>query len=158
MLSMLAMSPEADHPRQTLVPFQQTARVKSLALGCILVLALSGCGGNDSKPKAHTPAPPTGQPTGMLQGTLETVGGPAPAGKPKPVAGTVTITGADGSTTKAPVDESGKFAIGLYPGSYRVRGTSPLVDDGKTVCTTEQAKVDLVAGKTVTADVVCSIK
>jgi len=160
MLSMLARHPARDYPRQTWVSFQQNACVKSapLAFGCVLLLALAGCGGgDDSKPSSNTSLPPTGQPTGILQGTLQTVGGPAP-GKPEPIAGTVTITGPNGSTTKAQVDGAGAFAIGLYPGRYQVRGTSPLVNDGRTACTTKDSTVTLTAGKTVTVAVTCSLK
>ncbi|WP_148044916.1 hypothetical protein [Nocardioides marmorisolisilvae] len=131
--------------------------MKSLALGCILVLVLSGCGGGEKKkPDADTSIPPPGPAAAMVRGTLEMVGGPAP-GKPQPVGGTVTITSASGSVTKATVDSTGKYAIGLFPGRYTIRGTSPQINDGKTTCTTEKKTITLVALKTVTADVVCSI-
>lgn len=131
--------------------------IAASAAAVLLAASLAGCGGDHSTKKIDTSVPPTGQPTGIIQGTLQLVGGP-PSSKPKPIAGTVTFTGPGGSTTKAQVDESGKFAIGLYPGKYVVRGTSPLYQDGKLGCVTAEPKITVVAGKTVTADLGCSIK
>ena len=134
-----------------------SATLAAVVATLALALALAGCGGSEKqKPDADTSVPPPGPTAAMVQGTLEMVGGPAP-GKPQPVAGTVTITSADGSVTKAVVDESGKYAIGLFPGRYTIRGTSPQINDGKSTCTTEKKTVTLTADKTVTADVVCSV-
>lgn len=124
----------------------------------LLLTGLAGCGGTDSKPKPNNAAPPTAAPaTAMVQGRLLMVGGPAP-GKGQPIAGTVTFTGPDGSVTKTQVDESGAFAIGLYPGTYTIAGTSPVFNDGKGRCITDPVKTKLAAGKTVTADVACPVK
>ncbi len=133
--------------------------IATAAAAVLLATTLTGCGGGDKpEPKAGPTAPPTSPPaTGMVQGRLVTVGGPAP-GTAKPVPGTVTFQGPDGSTTRTEVDESGRFAIGLYPGSYQIRGTSPTVQDGKLECSTEKPRTTLTAGRTVTADVLCSIR
>ena len=137
----------------------QTARVRtaSLALACSLALALSGCGGGEKKSEPDTSVPPSAPSTAMVQGTLQFSGGPAGT-KPRPVAGTVLFRGPGGSTTKAEVDSSGKFAIGLYPGTYTIEGTSPQYDGGKGRCTTDPATTKLTAGKTVTANVYCQVR
>jgi hypothetical protein len=79
-------------------------------------------------------------------------------GKPKSIAGTVVFKGPGGSTTKTQVDATGKFAIGLYPGTYTIEGSSPLYEDGKGRCVTDPATTVLKAGTTVTANVYCQIK
>lgn len=127
------------------------------ACAVLLAVALTGCGGGDtSKPKANNTAPPSAPTTGVVRGRLLEVGGPT--NNRHPIAGTVTFKGPDGSIAKAPVDETGAFAIGLYPGRYEIRGTSPQVDNGRLPCSTASATTTLVAGKTVTADVICSIR
>jgi hypothetical protein len=128
------------------------------ALCAVLLLTVAGCGGGAAKqPKANTSVPPTSAPaTGIVQGRLLAVGGPAP-GDPRPMAGTVTFIGPDGSTAKAPVDKTGRFSIGLYPGLYRIRGSSPTFDRG-AVCSTRPASTTLIAGKTVTANVYCQMR
>lgn len=136
--------------------------VKSFAIVASLLLAtsLAGCGGSDGsdpKPRADTSVPPTGQPTGMLQGTLQMVGGVSGA-TPEPVPGTITIAGPGGSVTKTEVDESGRFAIGLFPGSYQVRGTSPKFNGSRGTCRTSEASTRLSAGDTVTVEVDCQRK
>lgn len=133
-------------------------RTIATAATVLLLAGLAGCGGTDSKPKPNNAAPPTAAPaTAMVQGRLVMVGGTAP-GKGRPISGTVTFTGADGSVTKTQVDETGTFAIGLYPGTYTIAGTSPVFNDGKGRCITDPAKTKLVAGKTVTTDVACPVK
>ncbi|MFL6159229.1 MAG: hypothetical protein ACJ72D_24350 [Marmoricola sp.] len=133
--------------------------VKSFAILASLLLAttLTACGGSDPEHKAGTSVPPTGQPTGMLQGTLQMVGGMSGA-TPEPVPGTITIAGPGGSVTKTEVDASGRFAIGLFPGSYRVRGTSPKFNESKGTCRTSEASTKLTAGATVTIEVDCQRK
>ena len=137
----------------------------TLATAVVLTLALTGCGGHEKKkPDADTSHPPTAPTTALVQGTLQFSGGPAgptsgPAqGKPKSIAGTIVFKGPNGSTTKTQVDATGKFAIGLYPGTYTIEGSSPLYEDGKGRCATDPATTTLTAGRTVTADVYCQIK
>jgi hypothetical protein len=138
---------------------QQTVRVRSaaLVLGCLLALGVAGCGGED-KPEASGPtAPPSALPAsvGTVQGRLLMVGGPAP-GAPDPVPGRLTIKGT-GSTLHADIGKDGTYAIQLAPGRYRITATSPSIDDGAMTCTTAPATTTLTAGRTVTADVVCSV-
>ena len=138
---------------------QHTVPVKAaaLALGCLLVLGLSGCGGSDEPEASGPTAPPTSPPAsvGTVQGRLLMVGGPAP-GTPDPVPGRLTIKGA-GSTLHADIGKDGKYAIQLAPGRYRITATSPEVDDGAMTCTTTPATTELTAGRTVTADVACAV-
>ena len=138
---------------------QQTVLVKltALALSCTLGLAVAGCGG-DNEPKITGPtAPPSSLPAavGTVQGRLLLAGGPAP-GSPVPMPGKLTIKGA-GSTLHAEIGKDGRFAIQLVPGRYRITATSPNLNDGTMVCGTRPTTTTLTAGKTVTADVVCSV-
>lgn len=140
---------------------QQTVRVKITALlvGTLLAATLVGCGGSDKPEAAPDPtAPPSTLPAsvGTVEGKLMMVGGPAGT-KPKPIAGKLVITGSE-STVHADIGEDGAYAIQLAPGSYRITATSPGFDDGKAICVTEPADTKLLAGKTVTADVVCPVK
>lgn len=132
--------------------------LKAAAAVILLAATVAGCGGSD-KPaaKAGTNAPPSTAPaTATVRGRLLAVGGPAP-GTARPVAGTVTFTGPNGSTTKTQVDKTGRFEIGLYPGTYRIRGSSPSFNDGAP-CATDPATTRLTAGTTVTADVYCQMR
>lgn len=135
--------------------FGMLAPVKLTAIIAVaLALGLAGCGGG-GKPG---PKPTLGTPTsGLVQGRLVEIGGPTP-GDPRPISGTVTFKGPDGSVTKAEIDDSGHFSIGLSPGRYQIRGTSPLYNDGKATCSTDPPTTTLRAGSTVTANVVCSIR
>lgn len=139
---------------------QQTVRVKSaaaLALGFLLALGLTGCGGDDKPETSGRTAPPSTLPAsvGTVQGRLLMVGGPAP-GASDPISGRLTIKGT-GSTLRADIGKDGKYAIQLAPGDYRITATSPSIDDGAMTCVTAPATTTLIAGKTVTADVVCSV-
>jgi hypothetical protein len=63
-------------------------------------------------------SPPTQ--TALLSGSLEEVGGPA-QGLPRPVEGTVAVTGR-GISRSVHVGPNGLFSIVLRPGSYTVLG------------------------------------
>lgn len=133
-------------------------RILTAVFAVVLAAALAGCGGSDkTEAKPGTNAPPSSAPaTAVVRGRLLAVGGPAP-GTPRPMSGTVTITGPDGSTTKTQVDQTGTFEIGLYPGTYRIHGSSPSFDDG-ALCSTDPPSTKLAAGKTVTANVYCQMR
>ena len=127
-----------------------------LFLGTLLAVTLTGCGGDD-KPKVTEPtAPPSSLPAavGTVQGQLKLSGGPSGARFPAP--GKLTISG-NGSTLHADLGKDGKFAIQLAPGRYRISATSPNFYDNAATCRTSPSTTVIVAGKTVTADMVCSM-
>jgi hypothetical protein len=135
-------------------------KTTALALGCVLALGLSGCGGDDEpKPKVAEPtAPPSSLPAsvGTVQGRLLLVGGPAP-GAESAAPGKLRIT-RPGSSVKADIGEDGTYAIQLAPGSYRITATSPKYDNSDGTCRTDPPVTVIAAGKTVTADVYCVMK
>jgi ABC-type glycerol-3-phosphate transport system substrate-binding protein len=131
------------------------------AAALLLTATLAGCGGKEPAAKTRTTTPPTTPPTSApatatVRGRLLAVGGPAP-GDPRPMSGTVTFTGPDGSTTKTRVDKTGAYEIGLYPGRYTIQGSSPTFDGGAP-CNTSPPTTTLTAGKTTTANVYCQMR
>ncbi len=117
-----------------------------------MALGLTACaGGVTSGLTTSTTA------TGLVKGTLETVGGPAP-GTPNPVNGTITLTNARGARRTTPAGSDGRFSVHVAPGTYRVSGTSPKVTDNSNPETClAAAPVEVSVGKVATADVYCSI-
>jgi hypothetical protein len=70
---------------------------------------------------------------GLVTGTLEAVGGPAP-GSPRPLSGTVTLRNTGGSTFAAQTSSDGTFSIEVPAGSYAITGRSPLFQSGAVDC------------------------
>ncbi|MCW2752593.1 MAG: hypothetical protein JWQ32_4 [Marmoricola sp.] len=127
-----------------------------LALAAVLTLTVAGCGG---KAASTTPRPPTNSllppiTVATLSGRLIAVGGSAGAPDTS-LAGTITVTGPGGSVLHAPVGRTGAFQIQLSPGTYRLSGRSPQFGGGTTDCRTATPTTTLVAGRTVTADILC---
>src|SRR4051794_19141624 len=102
---------------------------------------------------------------GAISGAIRLVGGPAGTPSPAPVAGEVfayrdaNLTGDPVATAKAVAN--GRFELRLPPGRYYLAGTSPSysIDPAppKPPCR-GAAAVDVAAGATSTADVVCAMK
>jgi len=71
----------------------------------------------------HLPADElcAGGPSGGVEGTLEATGGPAP-GLPRPVSGSVVVTGPGATTTRVHVGADGSFTLHLAGGTYTVSG------------------------------------
>ncbi|MCW2784940.1 MAG: Carboxypeptidase regulatory-like domain [Marmoricola sp.] len=127
----------------------------ALALTLLALLGFAGCSSQKSPTFHITSGIPTNAPvTGIVQGRLLAVGGPAP-GKPRPIAGTVLFDGPDGSRAQTEVDATGRFAIGLAPGTYTLSGTSPSYGSGKSICRTLEAHVVLTSNGTTTANIYC---
>jgi hypothetical protein len=129
-------------------------KIATIALCALTLGALAGCGHENPptiKVGASAPSPP---PSGLVQGRLLAVGGPAP-GKPRPLAGTISFKGPGGSTATTQVDADGKFTIELSPGSYVITGTSPSYESNKGVCSTEKPSTAITASGSATADVLC---
>ena len=109
----------------------------------------SDCGGATPPPSEST------ENTGTLRGHLYGVGGPAP-GTARPWTGTITVTGTTGRVVTAGVD--GAYEITLPAGRYEIVGHSPQFGGCGYACHPERDRPqDVVAGRTTTVDVYCSM-
>jgi hypothetical protein len=116
--------PAALNPRQKNVEGAVTAALAVALVG----ICLGACAGHDNgcQGPGNTADSCSGRPgSGIVQGTLDRVGGPAP-GSPTPVPGLVTLTGASRSYQVA-ADANGSFSVRVAPGRYTVTATSPRV-------------------------------
>ena len=113
--------------------------------GAFLVLALfltsTSCG-------ATTAA------TGVVQGTLQAVGGPGP-GTARPLKGSVTLRDSDGTVVTATVGSDGGFLARVPTGTYTVTGRSPAYENGHVDCVSS-GPATLTVGTTIRVVVVCS--
>ena len=75
---------------------------------------------------------PAADPVGIIEGTLEEVGGPNPL--LQPVAGGVTITDADGHHSEVTAGTDGWYSTLAKPGTYSMAGHSLAYQDGKYAC------------------------
>jgi hypothetical protein len=123
----------------------------SVACGLLALLVLPGCTGREHGALSSGPAPPR---NGTVHGALLLVGGPAP-GKPRGVAGTVTMTGS--VTRKVRVDDAGHFDTSMPLGRYRVEGRSPVFGSGKYPCHARSLVV-VVPHKATKANVYCQAR
>jgi hypothetical protein len=99
---------------------------------------------------------------GWVTGKFERVGGPIQQdGKTLTVAlpGTVTFTPAHGRAARVQVGKSGRFAIKLVPGSYRVSGQSPLVGEsgGRSASCSLQLTITVSGGQSQQIKVICAV-
>ncbi len=128
--------------------------------GLGLALALTACAA--SAPGHVTPAG-----DGRIIGTFIRAGGPlGPGGKQprdRPLAGTVQFFAAHHPTIAVRVGRSGRFAVSLPAGTYRVSGRSPsileVLASGATresACSAEQ-QVAVVTGRTLQISVTCPV-
>jgi hypothetical protein len=83
-------------------------------------------------------------PDGVVAGTLEAVGGPAP-GTPRPLSGAVTLRDSAGAVFTGTAGSDGMFSVRVPIGSYTITGRSPLYSSGNVDCQS-------IAPVTVTAD------
>jgi hypothetical protein len=129
------------------------------ALGLLALTGVAGCGGDASARAARATTTPlvAAPPSGLVHGRLIEVGGPPP-GTAHPIPGSLTFTGPDGSVTTTHVGASGKYAIGLSPGTYQITGGGTQVISGKGDCTTTNPTTVITAGGDVTADVYCQVR
>jgi len=97
---------------------------------------------------------------GTLSGVLEVVGGPIGA-PPDPVAGTITMRAAGGTTRTATVGADGKFSAKAPAGSYTVTGRIPsfLINGAEGDClaigNNGLASIQVRAGQTTSVTVEC---
>ncbi|HEX9033067.1 MAG TPA: hypothetical protein VF834_14600 [Streptosporangiaceae bacterium] len=85
------------------------------------------------------------------------VGGPAP-GAPVPLPGHVTAAPVPaGSPHTFPVPATGEYKIRLAPGTYRLTGTSPLIQSGSQTCRAAHL-IRVRSGRTTAGvKIICSI-
>jgi hypothetical protein len=106
-----------------------------------LVLIATSCG-----------AAPTVE-TGVVQGMLEAVGGPAP-GTPRPLQGSITLRDSDATIFTATVGSDGAFLVRVPIGTYAITGRSQVYDSGSVDCTSS-GPVTLTVGATIRVLVAC---
>jgi hypothetical protein len=90
---------------------------------------------------------------GVVLGTLEAVGGPAP-GTPRPLRGSITLRDSGGTAFTATAGSDGVFSVRVPPGSYTITGRSPLYDSGNVDCPSI-APATVTAGATIRVVVAC---
>jgi cellulase/cellobiase CelA1 len=111
-------------------------------------------GGSSSS--ATSSSPTTTPTTGRVVGTVREVGGPAP-GLNRQLPGTVTATSRSGRHWHATTTATQPFSLTLPAGTYRLTGTSPLINSGQSECSALAPAV-VVGDKTTHIEVVCSIR
>ena len=89
---------------------------------------------------------------GTLVGHLYAVGGAAP-GLPRPLPGTVTVTGS-GFHRDVRIGTSGAFSVEIPVGRYTVVGHSPLYGSGQYLCQATAAAM-VTSDHATKADVLC---
>jgi len=93
---------------------------------------------------------------GLVLGTLDAVGGPAP-GAPRPLPGTITLLNSNGTRFTATAGSNGTFSVRVPPGSYTITGRSPLYDSGTVDCQSIEP-VTVGAGASTHLQVLCQEK
>ena len=92
---------------------------------------------------------------GTVVGTIREVGGPGPLNRQIP--GTVIAANASGTYWQGTTTATKPFSMTLPAGTYRLTGSSPIVNSGQVDCFAP-APVIVVGGKTTRVEVVCSIR
>jgi hypothetical protein len=94
--------------------------------------------------------------TGVVQGTLDAVGG-APPGTPRPLPGSITLRGSDGTVFTAAAGSDGLFSVRVPIDTYTITGRSPLYDGGNVDCTAS-GPVTVSSRATIRVVIACSEK
>jgi photosystem II stability/assembly factor-like uncharacterized protein len=94
--------------------------------------------------------------TGVVQGTLEAVGGVAP-GTPRPIKGSIKLRNSDGTLFTATAGSDGVFSVRLPNGTYTITGRSPLYDNGDVDCPSS-GPVTVTAGAAIRVVIACQEK
>jgi hypothetical protein len=95
-------------------------------------------------------------PSGVtISGRLLEEGGPAGT-PPRPLPGLVTLEPVRaGQDVVVQVGDDGRYSAQVFPGRYTITGNSPHIQGGAATCSTIARPV--VARRSITADVICSI-
>jgi len=115
----------------------------AIAIGAVI----TGCGGQVA---AQQDARQT------VTGKLVRVGGPAP-GSPVPLPGQIVARDAQGHVFRTTAGRNGRFRLSLPPGTYRLTGHSPRIQDGKALCAAAKPVRVTKASAAAGIQVVCSI-
>jgi hypothetical protein len=94
--------------------------------------------------------------TGVVEGTLEAVGGVAP-GTPRPLNGSITLRDPDGTVFMATAGSDGVFMVRVPIGTYTIIGRSPLIGSGGADCLSS-GLVTVKTGAVIRVVVACSVK
>jgi len=94
--------------------------------------------------------------TGVIQGTLEAVGGAAP-GTPRPLRGSIRLRDSDGRIFTATVGSDGVFLVRVPIGTYAITGRSLLYDGGNVDCPSS-GPATLTVGATIRVVVACQVR
>jgi hypothetical protein len=141
--------------------------------GLTLAAALAGCGSAPASAGRHTDDRATASASaarnaeGRVIGTFIRVGGPIGAGGTQPpdrhLAGTVQFLAGHHRTFAVRVGKSGKFAVWLPAGTYRVSGRSPSILEvlasgaAREATCSHQQQVAVVAGRALRITVTCIV-
>jgi hypothetical protein len=141
--------------------------------GLAVAAALAACAAAPAPAARHTEgrvtasAPAARNAEGRVIGTFIRVGGPLGPGGTQPpdllLRGTVQFLAAHRRTVEVRVGKSGRFAVWLPAGNFRVSGRSPSILEvlasgaiRETTCSHQQ-QVDVVAGRVLRITVTCVV-
>jgi hypothetical protein len=92
--------------------------------------------------------------SGVVQGTLEAVGGPGP-GTARPLKGSIALRDSDGTVFSATAAADGVFLVRVPIGIYAITGRSPVYESGDVDCVSS-GLATLTVDATIHVVVVCS--
>jgi hypothetical protein len=120
-------------------------------------LILGACTSDrDESATPPTDTPPATNPEGTVSGHFYAEGGPSrPGGDSFPLAGTVTVQGAEEFTVS--VGRNGSYTVSVPAGVFTLSGRSQQFNAGRTTCS-GGPPVTVTAGQTTTADVICHMR
>ncbi|HUI49207.1 MAG TPA: hypothetical protein VL119_10950 [Acidimicrobiia bacterium] len=127
-------------------------------VACLVFAGACSSGGHSATATVTTTTPSSTDavsPSGKIRGTLRIVGGPAP-GIDRSIPGTVTAVARSGRQWQATSTAASGFSLDLPLGSYRVSGTSPNVNGGRSPCVVP-ALVVVKSDTTTNVQVVCDV-
>lgn len=120
----------------------------------VLILSVSGCGAEDKEAPSSDFLDES--PTALVSGRLLQVD--STGSNPKPVAGTVILSGKDGAKVTTEVERDGTFEVRVYPGTFQVTGTSPQPDGGAAQCAAQDSATTVSAEAPTSVDVLCFVQ
>jgi hypothetical protein len=145
---------------------RSSAHTQGMSRSAIMTAAIvalgfvTACTGHQRQPAPPSTRlrPPTGatattQQRGVIHGQLVTAAG-LQTTSPRPVRGTITITGRERRTVTVGAD--GHYSAALAPGTYQVTGRSPDFLGNQGTCVTHpEPQITITPGGSVQADVGC---
>jgi len=130
-------------------------RLLALLAALTGLAAVGACAAQPTDSGAASATTSSAASSGILQGHLYGVGGPAP-GRRRPWAGTITVTGT-GMVRDLAVGTDGAYSLALPPGRYTVIGHSPSYGGGTGMCRAAE-DAQITAGTTIAVDTYCSMR